>query len=84
MQLPQYQSHKKVWALKIAAAERQEDGSVKLAFAHDRFAPIQTDVDWGTRFKPENDDDPGYLVQYEDGYKSWSPTKAFEAGYTRI
>ena len=26
----------------------------------------------------------GYLVQYEDGYLSWSPAKAFEEGYTRI
>jgi hypothetical protein len=26
---------------------------------------------------------PGdYLVQYEDGYVSWSPRKAFEDGYT--
>lgn len=27
---------------------------------------------------------PGdYIVIYEDGYKSWSPAKAFEDGYTR-
>ena len=25
-----------------------------------------------------------YLVQYVDGYLSWSPAQAFEAGYTRI
>ena len=25
-----------------------------------------------------------YLVIYEDGYKSWSPSRAFEEGYTRI
>jgi hypothetical protein len=25
-----------------------------------------------------------YLVIYEDGYKSWSPAKAFEDGYTRL
>lgn len=24
-----------------------------------------------------------YIVIYEDGYKSWSPAKAFEDGYTR-
>ena len=23
----------------------------------------------------------GYLIQYEDGYMSWSPKKAFEEGY---
>jgi len=28
---------------------------------------------------------PGdYIVIYDDGYKSWSPVKAFEEGYTRI
>ncbi len=26
----------------------------------------------------------GYYVVYEDGYKSFSPAKAFEEGYTRI
>lgn len=25
--------------------------------------------------------DPGYFVLYPDGYRSWSPTEAFEAGY---
>lgn len=25
----------------------------------------------------------GYYVVYADGYKSWSPAKAFEEGYTR-
>lgn len=28
--------------------------------------------------------DFGYFVLYEDGYHSWSPTKAFEEGYTEI
>ena len=26
----------------------------------------------------------GYLVVYEDGFRSWSPAEAFEGGYTRI
>lgn len=26
----------------------------------------------------------GYLVRYEDGYLSWSPAEAFEAGYSEI
>lgn len=28
--------------------------------------------------------DPGYYVVYEDDYVSWSPTEAFEKGYTEI
>lgn len=27
------------------------------------------------------EDEPGYVVVYEDGYVSWSPAKAFEDGY---
>lgn len=29
-------------------------------------------------------DDMGYLVEYEDGYRSWSPSKPFEDGYSLI
>ena len=34
-----------------------------------------------------DDEDPealGYLVQYEDGYESWSPKKQLDVGYTEI
>lgn len=34
----------------------------------------------GCKYPPEAD---GYLVQYEDGYKSWSPKAAFEKAYRR-
>lgn len=27
------------------------------------------------------EDEPGYIVMYEDGYISWSPKEAFEKGY---
>jgi len=29
-------------------------------------------------------DRPGYLVEYSDGYKSWSPAKAFESSHLEI
>ncbi len=31
--------------------------------------------------QPYNDADDGYLVEYEGGYKSWSPKDVFEAAY---
>lgn len=31
----------------------------------------------------EHDDDEGRLVEYEDGYQSWSPLDAFEGAYRR-
>lgn len=37
--------------------------------------PINTEVFSG---EPS---EPGYLVQYEDGYKSWSPKATFEKAY---
>lgn len=36
-------------------------------------------------FMLKNSPEPGgYWVQYEDGYTSYSPAKAFEDGYTRL
>lgn len=32
----------------------------------------------------ENPEDPGYLVQYPDGYISWSPSVQFEMAYQPI
>lgn len=31
-----------------------------------------------------NKNEEGYLVEYSDDYKSWSPKKAFEDGYIKI
>lgn len=36
--------------------------------------------DWFNRFRPG----PGGYVVYSDGYRSFSPAKAFEEGYTKI
>ena len=33
--------------------------------------------------KENEENQPGYLVVYEDGYKSWSPQKTFESAYRR-
>ena len=32
-------------------------------------------------YNDDREDEPGYLVQYPDGYTSWSPAKAFEDAY---
>lgn len=88
-EMPRYQCHKRVWALKIAAIEFLS-GTAKIAFVDERYAPISVP---GYRAKfhaaaPLHslpaDVDLGYYVQYADGYISWSPTKAFEEGYTRL
>ena len=33
---------------------------------------------------PNKEDEPGYMVQYEDGYRSWSPKETFDRAYREI
>lgn len=87
-ELPRYQSHKKVWALKIAGIirdgdgeDRDSDGSAMITPYEGRYAPFKVDAEYMAKHKPQVG---GYYVLYDDGYKSWSPAEAFEAGYTRI
>jgi hypothetical protein len=82
-EMPRYKSHKTVHALKIAAVEIHEDQSATIAPEDDGFAPFKTQPGWGERFKG-SEDDRGYYVVYDDGYASWSPTKAFDEGYDRV
>ena len=85
--MPQYQCHKKVWALKIADVidptkdGNESDGSRILMISDSGFSPIRVDRHYVQKHKPENG---GYYVVYEDGYKSFSPAQAFEEGYTRL
>lgn len=75
-EMPRYQSHKKVWALKIAGVS-----GTTLSFADDGYAPISVEPTMFTRYTPVPGD---YYVVYDDGYASISPRKAFEEGYSRL
>lgn len=89
--MPRYQSHKKVWALKIArvsldqdAAQvegRYTDGSAVIVPAEVPYAPFVVNAEYVRKHNPQAG---GYFVQYEDGYTSFSPAEAFESGYTRL
>ena len=89
--MPQYQCHKKVWALKIkevhfdqvaAHAEgRETDGTAIIIPENPTFAAFRVDAEYVKKHKPQAN---GYFVVYDDGYKSWSPGPKFEEGYTRI
>lgn len=89
MEMPRYQSHKKVWALKIAGIgqapsdqdKQHEGGDWHLIPEESGYAPIVVGHDYMLKHAPEVG---GYFVHYEDGYKSYSPASAFESGYTRI
>lgn len=78
VQLPRWQSHKKVWADKIIGVT-DETGVWLLAGG----GSVETSDGLKGRV---NAPTPigGYYVQYDDGYESWSPAKAFEEGYTLV
>lgn len=89
-QMPRYRCHKEVWALKIERVqldadtarveERETDGSARL-FVEAPFSPVRVDAAYVRKHQPQAG---GYYVVYKDGYKSFSPARAFEEGYTRL
>ena len=86
-EMPKYQCHKKVWALKIknlsqgVAPTELPGGSWLLHPEDKRYAAIEVSHEWFSKHKPVVG---GYYVAYEDGYKSYSPAPAFEAGYSLL
>lgn len=89
MEMPKYRCHKVVHALKIAAIVVrshtvngvEQDGSAIITPVEKGYAPFKVDREFVVKHGPEPG---GYYVVYADGYKSFSPAKAFEEGYTRI
>ena len=47
----------------------------------DGFGPFRVGYSYMQKHKPQVG---GYYVVYEDGYESYSPAGAFEAGYTLV
>lgn len=82
-EMPRYKCHKEVWALKIKSIFTTElnGGKIEMSFEDDNYAPIIPSGDYLTKHSPEPG---GYYVVYADGYKSYSPAKAFEEGYTLV
>ena len=77
--LPAWQSHKTVHADKIDAVGPDKlllecGGTVNLG---------ETDLSLRIQVSDKKPKVGDYYVEYEDGYRSWSPAEAFEAGYTR-
>lgn len=85
-ELPKYECHKFVRALKIAKVEKvlnPADGCT-LTPADTRHPPFFVGAEWCGRFRGWDGVDLGYYVVYKDGYASWSPSNVFEEGYTLI
>lgn len=87
-EMPKYQSHKQVWALKIKAIAEDDKGedvaglaSATIIPEEEGYAPFKVSVDYMTKHNPQVG---GYYVVYKDGYKSFCPAKEFEEGNTLI
>lgn len=81
-EMPKYKCHKEVWALKIAKIDNDcRVGGAMITPADEGFSKFHVDKEFMDKHKPEVG---GYYVVYADGYKSYSPAKAFEEGYARI
>lgn len=79
LEMPKYDCHKQVWALKIQTIGTKPDGRSILWFDDQRYGSVVVDQFWVADRKAEPG---GYYVVYKDGYTSYSPAKEFEDGYT--
>lgn len=89
-QLPRYKSHKQVWALKIKDVSPKPNPDhtgltgassygATIVPEDEGYAAFDVDAFYMDKHEPQPG---GYYVVYEDGYKSYSPAKAFEDGYS--
>jgi hypothetical protein len=80
---PLYRSHKTVRALeiKLLIMPAAEGGSPLLMFADPEYPSQSIDPVMVARYVPVPGD---FYVIYEDGYRSFSPRKAFLEGYTLV
>lgn len=88
-EMPKYKCYKEVWALKIkdislghtysTDSDSTEYGMITPE--EEGYARLEVSKEYLDKHSPEVG---GYYVVYKDGYKSYSPAKAFEEGYTLI
>ncbi len=80
MEMPKYNCHKQVWALKIASIGLREDGGASIFPVEEGYDYFVVSADY---MKKHNPQPGGYFVRYKDGYESFSPADAFEEGYVK-
>ena len=79
-----YTCHKRVEAAKILAVRDINATQVELQCGPTEVYTVGKEYMLISRLEAKNSADLGYYVRYEDGYISWSPTKAFEEGYAEV
>lgn len=76
-EMPRYKSHKTVQALEIDAADRI---TCRVSFVDPGYLARDLPAEMWARYQPVHGD---FYVVYADGYRSFSPRKAFLEGYTK-
>lgn len=79
--LPQFKCHKIVGAAKIVSIDRGEGDDPDVLIVGVASDDVTFPIPKGWHPEAETG---GYLVQYEDGYISYSPAAPFEAGYAPL
>ena len=79
--MQRFKSHKIVTAARIIEVGTAASGALGYLLLQGHSTPVPMPMQWWFRHSPERG---GYLVQYEDGYSSYSPAKAFEEGYHMV
>lgn len=78
MEMPRYVSHKTVHALEIE--EVSVGAPYRMKPKDSGYAEVALPAEMWSRYQPVSGD---FYVVYADGYKSFSPRKAFLEGYKR-
>lgn len=79
-QLAKWKCHKIVAAGKMLSMMPDDPTNVLVEDVNGAPTRVAMPENWTARGAPKIGD---YIVIYDDGYKSWSPAAAFEAGYAR-
>lgn len=79
MEMPRYVSHKQVWALEIETVS--VGAPYRMKPADKGYAEVTLPAEMWARYQPVSGD---FYVVYADGYKSFSPRKAFLEGYKPV
>jgi hypothetical protein len=88
--LPKWQSHKvvegdkitRVWQVGLTERVDGNDSGYRWELACGEIVKVSLDL--FNRVPYDRLAITGHYVRYEDGFESWSPSEAFEKGYTRI
>ncbi|MEE8364187.1 MAG: hypothetical protein V3R76_00235 [Gammaproteobacteria bacterium] len=77
--MQKYKCHKVVEAMKIDEMKIHPDGSATFYGSGGQSVTVSLEYQ-----QKHNAFAHGYYIRYKDGYESWSPSEAFEAGYSLI